>query len=67
MKKIIAILALCVLMLTVFVGCNPSTCEECGKTDVSTSEFEFDGEAKYLCDDCYKIAEGLSALSGALK
>ena len=36
MKKIIAVLVLCVVMLTIFVGCNPSTCDECGKTTADT-------------------------------
>lgn len=66
MKKFVAILALCIVALTLLVACNPSTCDECGATDVSTSKFEFEGETEYLCDDCYKLAEGLTSLGEAL-
>lgn len=39
---------------------------ECGAKDVSTTEFELEGESKYLCDECYAFVKGLSALDNAL-
>jgi len=62
MKKWIALLTMGVLVLTAFVGCAPSECEACGKTDVETTKVTVGDESAYVCDSCKAVIDGINAI-----
>ncbi len=66
MKKWIALLLIGVLAMTAFVGCAPSECEACGKTDVDTTKVTIGDKSAYVCESCEAIVNGVSALGDAV-
>ena len=67
MKKFVAILALCIVMVAVLAACNPTTCDLCGAKDVDTTAVEVDGEESYLCDECAEDIEELKEAADEVK
>lgn len=64
MKKIVAILLVCVLAIVAFAGCTPNECEVCGKS-AKTSKVEIEGETGYACDECKAIIDSVNELADA--
>ncbi len=62
MKKLFVVLALVLVLVSMFAACGKTTeCEICGQTKKCT-EVEFMGEKGWVCDDCKKGLDALNSL-----
>ena len=57
-KKRMAIFFLTIIMLIVLSGCaKRGKCEECGQVETLNKFVEDDGDIRWYCDDCYRLAK----------
>lgn len=57
-KKHIIIVFMAIIMLIALSGCGKrGECEECGQTEKLNKFVEDDGDIRWYCDDCYRMAK----------
>ncbi len=56
MKKIIALILVCALLLCGCFG-KSYTCYRCGLTAEKDNQVKYNGEKRYYCDECYKYVQ----------
>ena len=57
-KRLIAIFFVAVFMLATLAGCaKRGECEECGQNEKLNKYVEKDGDIRWYCDDCYRMAK----------